>query len=141
MPVGDSTALCGCGRRGCWEAAIGLHAMLAAVGMPELDTPLRSATDSAVRAGLELVGRDVGLGIAVLSTVLDPEVVVMGGYFAPLGDLVLDPARRTLDERLASAVQVRPEIRTSTLGIEAAALGAAEQSFGPALSGDVDLPA
>ena len=149
MAVGDSTAVCGCGRSGCWEAAIGLHAMLDAVGMPELDTPLltaesvaeRAATDADVRAGLERIGRDVGLGIAMLSTVLDPEVVVMGGYFAPLGDLVLDTARRTLDERLASEVQVRPELRTSTLGIEAAALGAAEQSFGPVLAGEVDLPA
>ena len=149
MPIGDSTALCGCGRRGCWEASIGLHAMLAAVGMPELDTPLRTAeavaaralTDAGVRAGLARVGRDVGLGIAVLSSVLDPEVVVMGGYFAPLGDLVLEPARRTLDERLASAEQVRPDLRTSTLGIQAAALGAAEQSFGPVFAGDLDLTA
>ncbi|MBL0746397.1 ROK family protein [Nocardioides baculatus] len=147
MAVGDSTALCGCGRRGCWEASIGMKAMLAAVDMSELDTPLRTAeavaeraaTDASVRDGLERVGRDVGLGIAVLSTVLDPEVVVMGGYFAVLGDLVLEPARRTLDERLVSAAQVRPELRTSTLGIEAAALGAAEQSFGPVLLGEVDL--
>ena len=147
MPVGDSAALCGCGRRGCWEASIGLHAMLAAVGMPELDTPLRTAeavadravSDPAVRAGLERVGRDLGVGIAMLSSVLDPEVVVLGGYFAPLGELVLEPARRTLDERLASAVQVRPELRTSTLGIQAAALGAAEQSLGPVFAGDLDL--
>jgi predicted NBD/HSP70 family sugar kinase len=147
MPVGDSSALCGCGRRGCWEASVGLHAMLAAVGMPELDTPLRTAEavaaraadDPAVRDGLARVGRDIGLGIAMLSSVLDPEVVVLGGYFAPLGDLVLEPARRTLDERLASAVQVRPELRLSTLGIQAAALGAAEQSLGPVFSGELDL--
>ena len=149
MPMGDPTALCGCGRRGCWEAAIGLHAMLAAVGMPELDTPLltaeavadRARTDASVRAGLERVGVDVGLGIAMLSSVLDPEVIVLGGYFAALGDLVLEPARRTLDERLASDVQVRPDVRPSTLGIQAAALGAAEQSFGPVLSGELDLTA
>ena len=149
MPVGDSTALCGCGRRGCWEASVGLHAMLAAVGMPELDTPLltaasvadRARTDDSVRAGLERVGRDVGLGIAMLSSVLDPEVIVLGGYFAALGDLVLTPARRTLDERLASDVQVRPDVRPSTLGIQAAALGAAEQSFGPVLTGELDLTA
>ena len=123
--------------------------MLTAVGMTELDTPLltaeavaaRARTDAGVRAGLERVGRDVGLGIAMLSSVLDPEVVVLGGYFAPLGDLVLEPARRTLDERLASAVQVRPELRTSTLGIQAAALGAAEQSLGPVFAGDLDLTA
>ena len=147
MPVGDSEALCGCGRRGCWEASVGMHAMLAAVDMPELDTPLRTAEsvaeraagDPHVRAGLERIGHDIGLGIALLSSVLDPEVVVLGGYFAPLGDLVLDPARRTLDERLASTVQVRPELRLSTLGIQAAALGAAEQSLGPVFSGDLEL--
>ena len=147
MPVGDSEALCGCGRRGCWEASVGMHAMLAAVGMPELDTPLRTAeavaeraaTDPDVRAGLERIGHDIGLGIAMLSSVLDPEVVVLGGYFAPLGDLVLDPARRTLDERLASDIQVRPDLRLSTLGIQAAALGAAEQSLGPIFSGDLEL--
>lgn len=147
MPVGDSTALCGCGRHGCWEASIGLHAMLAAVGMPELETPLRTAEavaaraadDPSVRAGLERIGQDIGLGIAILSSVLDPEVVVLGGYFAPLGELVLAPARRTLDQRLASAVQVRPELRLSTLGIQAAALGAAEQSLGPVLAGGLDL--
>jgi predicted NBD/HSP70 family sugar kinase len=147
MPLGNTSALCGCGRHGCWEASVGLHAMLAEVGMHELDTPLRTAeavaeraaTDPTVQAGLERVGRGVGLGIAMLSSVLDPEVVVLGGYFAPLGDLVLDPARRTLDERLASGVQVRPELRLSTLGIRAAALGAAEQSLGPVFSGELDL--
>lgn len=147
MPVGDSEALCGCGRRGCWEASVGMHAMLGAVDMPELDTPLRTAesvaeraaTDPGVRAGLERIGHDLGLGIAMLSSVLDPEVVVLGGYFAPLGDLVLDPARRVLDERLASVIQVRPELRLSTLGIQAAALGAAEQSLGPFFSGGLEL--
>ncbi|SEC52596.1 Sugar kinase of the NBD/HSP70 family, may contain an N-terminal HTH domain [Nocardioides exalbidus] len=149
MPVGDSTAECGCGRRGCWEASIGLHAMLAAVGMSELDTPLQTAeavaararTDATVRAGLARVGRDVGLGLAMLSNVLDPEVVVLGGYFAPLGDFVLDPARRTLDDRLPSLVQVRPDLRPSTLGIEAAALGAAERSFDPVFTGALELSA
>jgi predicted NBD/HSP70 family sugar kinase len=147
MPVGDSAAVCGCGRRGCWEASVGLHAMLAAVGMPELDTPLRSAEavaaraadDAGVRSGLERVGHDLGLGIAMLSSILDPEVVVLGGYLAALGDLVLEPARRTLDDRLASPAQVRPELRPSTLGIRAAALGAAEQSLGPVFAGELDL--
>ena len=147
MPVGDPTAQCGCRRRGCWEASIGLHAMLEKVGMTELATPLdtaravarRALTDARVRDGLAWLGHDVGLGLAVLTTVLDPGVVVLGGYFAPLGDLVLDPARRTLDDRLVSDVQLRPELRTGTLGIQAAALGAAEWSFGDLFAGELDL--
>jgi len=149
MPVGDPDARCGCGRRGCWEASIGLHAMLEAVGMTELATPLdtsravatRALTDAAVRAGLARIGHDVGLGLAVLTQVLDPAVVVLGGYFVPLGDLVLGPARRTLDERLVSETQRRPELRPGALGIQAAALGAAEWSFGELFAGDLDLTA
>jgi len=147
MPVGDPDALCGCGRRGCWEASIGLHAMIEAVGMTELATPLdtsravatRALGDASVRAGLARIGHDVGLGLSVLTTVLDPAVVVLGGYFVPLGDLVLEPARRTLDERLVTDVQRRPELRTGALGIQAAALGAAEWSFGDLFAGELDL--
>ncbi|WP_164775150.1 ROK family protein [Nocardioides pantholopis] len=137
MPVGDPAARCGCGRRGCWEASIGLRAVLEQLGMVELGSPLRTAEavaarsgEPAVRAVLGRVGHDLGLGIAMLAGVLDPAVVVLGGYFVPLGDLVLEPARRTLDERLASAAQHRPELRPSVLGIQAAALGAAELSLG-----------
>ena len=148
MPIGDSTALCGCGRLGCWEASIGLHAVLAKVGMPELDTPLATAAavaaaaraDRRVAAALDSVGRDVGLGLAMLTSVLDPAVVVLGGYFVPLGELVLGPARDALDARLASSAQHRPELRLSALGIEAAAIGAAEQSFSGVYGGDLDLP-
>jgi predicted NBD/HSP70 family sugar kinase len=147
MPVGDPDALCGCGRRGCWEASIGLHAMLEAVGMSELATPLdtsravatRALADATVRAGLARLGHDVGLGLTVLATVLDPAVVVLGGYFVPLGDLVLEPARRTLDERLVSETQRRPDLRPGALGIQAAALGAAEWSFGDLFAGELDL--
>jgi predicted NBD/HSP70 family sugar kinase len=147
MPVGDPTAMCGCGRQGCWEASIGLHAMLRAVGMPELDTPVASAqavaarasTDPEVRAALVRLGRDVGLGLSVLATVLDPAVVVLGGYFVPLGELVLAEARRTLDARLVAPVQRRPELRLGALGIEAAALGAAEQSLARVFSGEQEL--
>lgn len=147
MPIGDAAAPCGCGRRGCWEATIGLHAMLAGVGMHELDTPVRSAQAVAARAGndpqvrlaLDRLGRDVGLGLAVLVNVLDPAVVVLGGYFVPLGEYVLGPARRALDERLPSSAQRRPDLRLSTLGMEAAALGAAERSLDAVFSGDVSV--
>ena len=33
LPIGEPGAACGCGRTGCWEASVGLHAMLAAIGM------------------------------------------------------------------------------------------------------------
>ena len=95
-----------------------------------------------MRDRLARLGDDVGLGLAVLAQVLDPAVVVLGGYFVPLGDLVLGPARRTLDERLLGPASVRPELRVGALGIEAAALGAAERVLRrPVFSGDLELTA
>ena len=149
IPVGDPDARCGCGRRGCWEASIGLHAVLHALGMEEHGTPLQSAEavaaraehDARGRAVLERLGRDIGLGVATLASVLDPELVVLGGYFVPLAGLVLEPARRVLDARLASAAQRRPELQVSTLDSRAAALGGAEQSFADFLAGTAALPA
>ena len=147
MPIGPPDAVCGCGRTGCWETAIGLHAMLRAVGVAELGTPLASAEavaarageDPGVRAGLADLGRDLGRGLAVLAAVLDPAVVVLGGYFVPLGELVLEPARRTLAERVVGPGP-GPELRVGTLGIEAAALGAAEHVFSGVFSGATELP-
>jgi len=46
MPIGDSTARCGCGRLGCWEASIGLHAVLAVPtegSMLELDVEFKAS--------------------------------------------------------------------------------------------------
>ena len=148
MPVGDPSVRCGCGRTGCWEASVGLHAMLRAVEMPELGTPLASAeavaerapTDGWVRDRLVVLGTDLGLGLAVLSLVLDPAVVVLGGYFVPLGDMVIGPARTTLEQRLFGPVR-GPELRVGALGIEAAALGAAERAFTEVFSGERELPA
>ena len=142
IPVGDPDAPCGCGRRGCWEAQIGLAALVpehlaASAGSEDLRSPIAIAEDLAARARTDAVvaerlarlGADLGLGIAVIAGVLDPEVVVLGGYFVPLLDHLLPTARAVLDERLGSRAQVRPELRGSRLGVHAAALGAAEQAL------------
>ena len=74
----------------------------------------------------------------MLSEVLDPAVIVLGGYFVPLGDLILKPARGVLTDR-AGTRREPPELRLSTLGIQAAALGAAEESLRPAFTGETSL--
>ncbi len=62
-------------------------------GLPELDTPEATARavadvarrDPVVHAALVEIGVDLGLGLAILTGVLDPAVIVLGGYFGPLG--------------------------------------------------------
>lgn len=148
LPLGAPDAACGCGRRGCWEASIGLHAMLAKVGMSELSTPDATAvavadaarSTPAVRAGLEEVGTWLGRGLAVVCGPTDPAVVVLGGYFEPLGELVLATAREVLAASFPSPHQGPPELRVGSLGTEAAALGAAERALIPLFDGLVEVP-
>lgn len=147
MPFGDPSARCGCGRFGCWEATIGLRAMLAAVGMTEVEDPLRTAelvavraaTEPEVAAALAALGRDLGSGLATLAAMLDPSVVVLGGYFVPLGAHLVPSAAEVLASRLPSGSLHLPEIRLSTLELHAAALGAAETALGAVFEGRLGL--
>lgn len=151
LPVGEPGAACGCGRTGCWEASVGLHALLAAVGMEEAGTPhqtaeavaqaARSAGDSAVvvREGVASVGRWLGRGLAIVTGVVDPGAIVLGGYFAPLGDLVLEPAAAELAATLASSSLGVPDLRLGELGTGSASTGAAERSLEGVLAGTLDL--
>ena len=147
MPVGDPERECGCGRLGCWEASVGLRAMLAAVGIEEEDTPLqtavtaadRAARDPGTRDALTVLGRDLGTGLATLAAVLDPAAIVLGGYFVPLGAYIVPAAGAVLAERLPSAAIHLPQIRLSSLGIHAAALGAAEDALADVYAGTLTL--
>ncbi len=143
LPFGDSTVTCACGRVGCWETHVGLRAMLAAVGMPEERTPWESAvavarradTDQAVRDGLAAVGTRLGRGVGALASIVDPDVVVLGGYFVPIAPWLLPTAEQALEEHLLFADLHLPEIRLSALDLRAAAIGAAELSLTSVLSG------
>ncbi|MGJ9412499.1 ROK family protein [Aeromicrobium sp. CF4.19] len=147
MPIGRPDARCGCGRLGCWEATVGLRPMLRAVGEPEHANPTESATAVAARAEVEApvrsalaeLGSRLGHGIASLTSILDPDAVVLGGYFVPLAPWLLPVASAVIDERLPSADRHRPTLRAGALGIEAAAVGAAEHALTGVLDGSVPI--
>lgn len=147
MPIGDQQRRCGCGRHGCWEASVGLRATLAAVGLPDGGTPTESArrvaehatSSASAGAALAVLGERLGHGIATLGTVLDPDVVVLGGYFEQLAPWILGPAQEVVDRRLPAADRHRPQVRVGALGIAAAATGAAEQALADLLDGSVAL--
>lgn len=87
---------------------------LAAAGVPEAVECLRD------------LGRNLGIGMASLASVLDPELIVVGGGLVETGELLLAPARQALAEHLFGA-QHRdvPDIVPAELGPDAALIGAA----------------
>ena len=67
----------------------------------------------------------VGMAVANLVTMLDPEVIVLGGTIAASGDLMLEAIRLECSRRLRPAQADRVRIVLSTLGPDAVAIGAA----------------
>ena len=69
--------------------------------------------------------RYIGMAVANIATLIDPEIIVLGGVIAIAGDTMLDAIRIECARRIGPqhAEQVRLEL--STLGPDAAAIGAA----------------
>jgi glucokinase len=141
--------LCGCGNLGCWETVASGRAIerlgrQAAVEQPSSQLVSMAGGDPAAVTGplvteaakkgdpmairiLTEVGVRLGEGIAGLTNVLDPDVVVIGGGAIEAGDLLLEPARRAFFDSVEGA-EYRPEVPIvpAVLGNDAGAVGAAD---------------
>jgi predicted NBD/HSP70 family sugar kinase len=136
MCIDRDGPVCGCGRRGCWEASIGLAALLRSAGLPDGDagSPRRAvgplvaraaAGDARVLAALERLGVAVGVGVANLVNLFDPQVIVLGGYFVEVGAWMLPAARRTFVEQAFAPSAGSTVLAVSALEYTAAARGGA----------------
>lgn len=139
---------CGCGNRGCWEQVAsgstigrlgrqevgrdpGSGLARLAGGDPEAVTG--ALVTRAAREGdptavgiLAEIGTRLGIGIAGLVNVLDPQVVVVGGGAIRGGELLLEPARASFAETVEGADRrPRVPIVAAELGPDAGAVGAA----------------
>jgi glucokinase len=75
--------------------------------------------------------RYVGLAVANLVTILDPECIVLGGMLPTVGSMLLEPVRQECHRRLPPQHAKRLRIVTSTLGADAVAIGAARAAMQP----------
>jgi glucokinase len=85
--------------------------------------------DKAARRVLKEVGTNLGLGVANIVSLLNPEVVVLGGGLAGIGNLLLAPLRRALRQWGQPLARRQVRIVISRLGDEAGILGAARYAF------------
>ena len=121
--------LCSCGRRGCAEALIGSRSILGTA--EEHPHPLREIQrlvderHPATLRALKKAGDYLGVLLQNLASAYDPGCIVIGGQMADLGDVLLQPALRTLNEHAAAANLPPPNVRTSRFGRDAVAVGAA----------------
>ncbi len=81
------------------------------------------AGDTAVRAAIARVAGWLGMGIANMVTALCPDMVVLGGSVAALEDLLLEPVREAVIERVHMFPVHDIRIERSLLGDKAGLLG------------------
>ena len=73
--------------------------------------------------------RYIGMAIGNLVSVVDPDIVILGGLMAEAADLLLEPARLEAARRMPAPVAGAVGIAAAALGDDGAALGAARAAM------------
>ncbi|MDI6908936.1 ROK family glucokinase [Nocardioides sp.] len=153
MRVVPNGIRCGCGKHGCFEqyasgsalvrearaqamsGAMIAHGMFERAGgdISKITGPLITEAardgDEGARQQLAELGRWLGEGIASLTEILDPGVVVVGGGVSEADELLLEPTRLAFSGQLVGrGFRPIPEIRRARLGNRAGLIGAADLS-------------
>jgi glucokinase-like ROK family protein len=129
--VDEHGPVCRCGKRGCLETLAGTPALVELL-RPRLGRSIRTAEllelaasgDSACRRVIADAGRHIGMAVATLCDLLNPELIVVGGELSRAGDLLLDPLREQVHRNAIPATARDVEIVASMLGPRAELLGA-----------------
>jgi glucokinase len=147
MAIDYNGPVCGCGNRGCLEAfasgpaiaAMGLKAVTQGLTTsiadlcehdlnritPELIARAARAGDAIARDIYERAGLYLGIAGANVCVAVGPRRIIIGGGVARAGDLLLEPIRRTLRERVTVMPVEQVEVVLSQLGNHAGVIGVA----------------
>jgi glucokinase len=146
MVIKEGGLLCGCGNKGCFEAYASAKAVVKRM-LIEIEKGKKTALLDAVknkpekitcrliydtaRKGdnlckkiVEETGKYLGIGIANIVNIINPQMVVLGGGMARAGDLLFDPVREYVEEHAFNATMEGVEIVPTKLGTNAGAIGA-----------------
>lgn len=132
---------CSCGGRGCLEACVSGWAIVrdakaiakektgsAIASLPSL-TP-HALSELAQKGDLDAnnlwsrAGTFLGIGIANLMNIINPELIVLTGGLAKAGGLLLEPARRTWEKQAFDRAHQTTSVRFGLLGEWAGVRGA-----------------
>jgi len=118
---------CGCGNRGCVEAYARADQVAAACGTATAEEAVAAARagDERALAGLDQVGRYLGIGISNAVVVISPDRIVIGGGMAAAGELLFAPIRAELARRVTITSLDDVVLVAAELGTWAGSIGAA----------------
>ncbi len=140
----ESGALCYCGNRGCLETVASGPAILQLVGNGSVEAlTLSRVIDLAVegdvrcRRAISDAGREIGVAVAGLCNLINPERVIVGGLLSRAGDLLLQPVRDSIRRHAVQAAAERVEVVPAVFIERAELMGSlalALRAWNPALA-------
>ncbi len=136
--------ICGCGDTGCLEAFASGPSIVAMAQdylksgkstkfremagdgeiTPYIVAKAAEAGDPVAKRIFTIIGEYVGMGLVSVINLLNPEKVIIGGGVAEAGDLLLEPIRKTINERAMVVARESVEIVPAELGNSAGVIGA-----------------
>jgi glucokinase len=141
MTISPDGRRCGCGNTGCLEMYASSRGIVMTFGeigsQQDAAVPLRTGITSeqvyqSARSGdpiavrvMRDMGRSLGIGIANLINIFNPEMVVIGGGVRDAWDLFIDATRDEIRKRAFEYPAERTKIVPSVLGDDAGMVGAA----------------
>jgi predicted NBD/HSP70 family sugar kinase len=130
LTIDENGPICRCGNRGCLDTFVGSRALLDALAVSHGQLTLRDVLtrtaegDPGCRRVVADAGRHIGVAAAGLVNLLNPEVIVVGGQLARVGEVVLGPLREAIERCAIPSAGASVEVVGAELGEEAELVGA-----------------
>ncbi|OGN91311.1 MAG: hypothetical protein A2Z75_07845 [Chloroflexi bacterium RBG_13_50_10] len=147
MTIDHNGPICNCGNRGCWETLAsgtalarearkqiegGVRTSILEYAEGDIEKVTAQAIHSAAQHGdslaKELIARTgyyVGVGLANLINIFNPDLIVIGGGLSSIGDMLLKPAFKVAGERAFKEAFQAVRFASAGLGGNSGVLGAA----------------
>lgn len=123
-------AICYCGNRGCLETVASGPAILQLVGPVGGATltlsrlvELASDGDLRCRRAVSDAGREIGVAVAGLCNIINPERVIVGGLLSRTGEVLLQPLRESIRRYAVQAAAETVDVRQAVFVERAELLG------------------
>ena len=129
--LSEGGPVCRCGNRGCLETLASSRAiadLLSESRREPISSPrlleLCAGGDAAAQRLIGDAGRAIGVAVANLCNIINPECVIVGGDLSSAGDILLDPMREVVRRNAIPSAVEDLEIVAGVLGDRAEMLGA-----------------
>ena len=130
-PAQQGTAICRCGSRGCLETVASARAIAeqlgASRGEPVSTQELLALPADGDPAAARLIaeaGREIGVALAGLCNLINPDCVIVGGDLSAAGELITEPVIESIRRYAIASAADQVTVVAGVLGDRAELLGA-----------------